>query len=62
VAQGIVELLVRSRPEAAVVARGGDVARTRAFLAKLGVTKLDVRSREAPAEELIEALKRATAG
>jgi CheY-like chemotaxis protein len=60
-AQAIVELLVRSRPEAAVVARGGDPVRTRAFLTQLGVTKLDVRSREAPAEELIDALKRVTA-
>ena len=58
----IVELLVRSRPDAAVVARGGDVARTRALLTKLGVVKLDVRSREAPAEELIDALKRAAGG
>jgi predicted Fe-Mo cluster-binding NifX family protein len=61
-AQAIVELLVKNRPEAVVVARGGDVARTRAFLAQLGVTKLDVRSREAPVEELIDAMKRATAG
>jgi CheY-like chemotaxis protein len=44
------------------VARGGDVARTRAFLTQLGVAKLDVRSRDAPAEELIDALKRTTAG
>jgi len=58
----LVELLVRSRPEAAVVARGGNVARTREFLAKLGVTKLDVRSREAPVEELIDAVKRTVAG
>ena len=61
-AQAIVEVLVKSRPEAAVVARGGDVVRARAFLTQLGVTKLDVRSRDAPAEELIDALKRTAAG
>lgn len=61
-ATAIVELLVKNRPDAAVVARGGDLGRTRAFLTKLGVTKLDVRSREAPAEELIDALKRTAAG
>jgi hypothetical protein len=61
-AKAIVELLVRSRPDAAVVARGGNLTTTRAFLTDLGVTKLDVRSREAPAEELIDALKRVTSG
>jgi DNA-binding NtrC family response regulator len=58
-AQAILELLVKSRPDATIVARGGDVARTRAFLTQLGVAKLDVRSREAPVEELIDAMKRA---
>jgi hypothetical protein len=61
-AQAIVEVLARSRPEAAVVARSGDVGRTRAWLAQLGVAKFDVRSREAPAEELIDALRRTAAG
>lgn len=61
-AEAIVEVLVRSRPGAAVVARGGDLARTRAFLAHMGVAKFDVRSREAPAEELIDAMKRAAEG
>jgi len=61
-AQAIVEVLVHSRPGAAVVARGGDLARTRAFLTQLGVTRFDVRSREAPAEELIDAMKRAAEG
>lgn len=58
-APAILELLVKSRPDAAVVARGGDVGRTRAFLTQLGVAKLDVRSREAPVEELIDAMRRA---
>jgi hypothetical protein len=58
-AQAIVELLAKHRPEAAVVARSNDVARTRALLAQLGVTRFDVRSREAPSEELIDAVKRA---
>jgi CheY-like chemotaxis protein len=61
-AQGILEVLARSRPDAAVVARAGDVVRTRALLAGLGVAKFDVRSREAPAEELIDAMKRAAEG
>ncbi len=61
-AEAIVEVLVRSRPGAAVVARGGDLARTRAFLTQLGVARFDVRSREAPAEELIDAMKRAAEG
>jgi CheY-like chemotaxis protein len=61
-AQPILELLVRSRPAAAVVARGGDIARTRAVLVDLGVARFDVRSREAPAEELIDAMKRVAEG
>ena len=61
-AQGIVELLARSRPDAAVVARSGDLARTRSLLVRLGVARFDVRSRDAPAEELIDALKRAAGG
>ena len=59
-AQAIVELLVRHRPDAAVVTRSSDPARTRALLLHLGVAKFDVRSREAPAEELIDAVRRAS--
>jgi len=58
----IVEVLVRHRPDVVVLARSRDAGRTRALLAQLGVTRCEVRSREAPAEELIDALRRLVAG
>jgi hypothetical protein len=61
-AQAIVTELVRSRPEVAVVARTGDVARTRALLGALVPDKLTVCSRHAVADELIDALKRSAEG
>jgi hypothetical protein len=61
-AQSIVEAVTTARPGAAVVARSGDSIRTRALLASLGVTKIEVRSREAPAEELVDAVKRVAGG
>lgn len=60
-AQAIVEAVVEARPEVAVVARSGDAIRTRALLAALGVARLEVRSREAPAEELVDAVRRVVA-
>jgi CheY-like chemotaxis protein len=57
-ARAIVEVLGRDRPSAAVVARSNDPIHTRALLSQLGVTTFDVRSREAPAEELIDAIRR----
>jgi hypothetical protein len=60
--QSILEVLVRSRPDTAVVARTRDAGRTRNVLAQLGVTRFEVCSREAPPEELIESMRRATGG
>jgi hypothetical protein len=59
-AQAVVEALARVRPDVAVVARSGDSIRTGALLAHLGVAKFEVRSREAPAEELVDAVRRIT--
>jgi hypothetical protein len=59
VAQAIVEALAREHPEVIVVARSADAIRTRALLSHLGLTRFDVRSHDAPAEELIDAVKRA---
>jgi hypothetical protein len=58
-APALFEAIARRRPEAVVVARSSDAIRTRAQLAELGLERFDVRSREAPAEELIDAIKRA---
>jgi CheY-like chemotaxis protein len=59
-AQALVETLARLRPHVAVVARSGDAIRTRALFARLGITRSDIRSREAPAEELVDAVRRVT--
>jgi DNA-binding NtrC family response regulator len=59
-AQAVVEALVRTRPDVAVIARSADAIRTRALFAQLRVATFDVRSREAPAEELVDAVKRVT--
>lgn len=58
IAQSLVEALARTRPDTVVVARSSDAIRTRAQLTELGLERFDVRSREAPAEELIDAIKR----
>lgn len=58
-AQPVIELLRKDRPEAVVVARSNDAIRSRAHLAHLGVKHFDVRPREASAEELVDAIKRA---
>jgi CheY-like chemotaxis protein len=57
-AHALLEAIARLRPEAVVVARSSDAIRTRAQLGELGLVKFDVRAREAPAEELIDAIKR----
>jgi hypothetical protein len=61
-ARAIVAELVQRRPQVALVARSGDPDRTRALLGPLGLTRLSVCPRGAPAEELIDALKRAARG
>jgi len=61
-AQAMIETLIGRRPGVAVVTRTSDAGRTRALLGQLAVTKFDVRSREAPGEELIDAVKRLVGG
>ncbi|HEY6458569.1 MAG TPA: hypothetical protein VIY73_00415 [Polyangiaceae bacterium] len=58
-APALFEAIGRAHPGIVVVARSADAIRTRAHLTELGVERFDVRSREAPAEELIDAIKRA---
>jgi DNA-binding NtrC family response regulator len=45
------------RPELLVIVRGPDAAAARAQLAAAGLVNADVRPREAPVEDLIEALR-----
>jgi hypothetical protein len=61
-ALSILELLARHRPGAVVVARTTNAARARALLEQSGVQRVDVRLREAPPEELIDALRTLAAG
>jgi hypothetical protein len=58
-APALLEAIAQRHPEMVVVARSADAIRTRAHLTELGLERFDVRSREAPAEELIDAIKRA---
>jgi hypothetical protein len=60
-ALAIVEALLRASPGAAVVVRSADTSRDRAMVAGIGVGRFELRSSEAPAEELVEAVKRAMA-
>lgn len=60
-ARALLETIARKRPDTVVVARSSDAIRTRAELVELGIARFDVRTREAPAEELVDAIKR-TAG
>jgi hypothetical protein len=55
-AQAVLEQLARSRPDVAVVARSDDEKGTKALLERLALVRFDVRSRNASAEELIDAL------
>jgi hypothetical protein len=57
--QAILDELLSNRPDAVVVVRSSDAIRTRAHLGDIGVKRFDVRAREAPAEELIDTIKRA---
>lgn len=61
-AQAIVQALAAERRQVTVVARTSDATRARELLAHLGIARWDVRSRDAPAEELIEAVRRAWEG
>jgi hypothetical protein len=58
-AQVLIEALAREHPEVVVVMRSADSTRMRATLTRLGFQRFDVRSHDAPAEELIDAVKRA---
>jgi hypothetical protein len=58
-AAAIVQSLARAFPHAAVVARSADVAQARATLGRLGLARLEVRSIDTSAEELVETLRRA---
>jgi hypothetical protein len=55
----ILGAVLSSRPNAAVVVRSWDAARSRAMLATLGAERYEVRSHDAPSEELLEAARRA---
>lgn len=61
-AQAIVQALAAERRQVTVVARSSDAVRARELLVQLGIVRWDVRSRDAPAEELIEAVRRAWEG
>ncbi|MGH7293945.1 MAG: hypothetical protein ACRELB_03375 [Polyangiaceae bacterium] len=61
-AHALLEAMARLRPDAVVVARSSDAIRTRAQLGEIGIARFDVRAREAPAEELIDAIKRTRDG
>ena len=54
----IVSALVRKMPHVVVVARSREATSTREMLTRLGVTRFDVRSHDAPAEELVDAMNR----
>jgi hypothetical protein len=56
----IVELLARASPDLAVVARCTEASTVRAVLARLGVERVELRSREATPEELVNAVRRIT--
>jgi CheY-like chemotaxis protein len=58
-AEAILAAVLRASPNAAVVVRSWDAARSRAQLAALGAARYDVRSHDAPTEELLEAARRA---
>jgi CheY-like chemotaxis protein len=58
VTHALLETIAQKRPDTVVVARSSDSIRMRAHLVDLGITRFDVRAREAPAEELVDAIKR----
>jgi hypothetical protein len=57
-ADALVSNLTSRLPLVAVVSRSGDAAATEALLVSRGVTRFEVRSRDAPAEELVVAMRR----
>ena len=57
-AEAIISALSAKLPRVAIVARSNEAAATRALLADRGITRFDVRSRDAPAEELVDAMAR----
>jgi hypothetical protein len=58
-AHAIVLEIVARYPSVTVLARGKDTSSAHAMLADLGVSRLDVRSADAPPEELVDAIRRA---
>lgn len=58
-AEAILLEVVARYPAAAVVARGRDTSSTHARLTALGISRLDVRTCDAPPEELVDAIRRA---
>ncbi len=61
-ADAMLEAVMSARPGAAVVVRSGDAARSRELLITLGARRFDVRSHDAPTEELLEAARRTLDG
>lgn len=57
-AAAIIDAVVSAFPTVVLVARASNRATARALLESKGLHRFDVRSREAPAEELIEAVRR----
>jgi len=58
-AETILGAVLRAQPNVAVVVRSWDAARSRAQLVALGAVRYEVRSHDAPTEELLEAARRA---
>lgn len=61
-ADAMLEAVLSARPGVAVVVRSGDAARSRGLLTALGAERFDVRSHDAPTEELLEAARRTLDG
>lgn len=57
-AEAIISALSAKLPRVVIVARSNEAAATRALLVDRGITRFDVRSRDAPAEELVDAMTR----
>lgn len=57
-AEAMLEAILSDRPSVGVVIRSGDASRSRALLTALGAERYEVRSHDAPTEELLEAAKR----
>ncbi|HEX8793579.1 MAG TPA: hypothetical protein VF765_21700 [Polyangiaceae bacterium] len=57
-AQAMLEAVLSARPGAGIVMRSGDAGRARALLTALGAERFEVRSHDAPTEELVEAARR----